>query len=175
MNLKSKIGAGVIAAALSLGLVRHCDRDRITPTEPGKLAPGEKERIEIKGRTLTVIRADTTVKTFVPGGVKVRIGEDGRVSVDAKKFGLCRDFGMGAAWNGDKLKLELDTKFLYYRRLGLHVGTTYDPTASKLRDIARLLAFVSYTVPHDSFTNTSLWLGAELFPKKYATGIRLAF
>lgn len=175
MSLKNKIVIGVIAAVLGLGLVRYCDRDRVTPTEPGKLAPGEKERIEIKGRTVTVIKADKTTKTFVPDKVKISIVKDGRVTINVKRFGLSHEPGLGAAWNGDKLKLALDLKVVYYRRLGLHVGTTYDPTTKKFKDIVRPLAFISYTVPHDSFVNTSLWIGAELFPKKYAAGIRLAF
>lgn len=175
MSLKSKVITGIITAALGLGLVRYCDRDRVTPTEPGKLAPGERERIEVKGRTITVIRADKTIKTFAPDGAKVRIRKDGQVTVDVKKFGLLREPGLGTSWNGDKLKLAVDVKLVYYRRLGLHLGTAYDPSSKKFTDILRPLAMVSYTVPFDGFANTSLWLGTELFPQKYACGIRLAF
>lgn len=175
MSFKTKFIIAFLGIGFTFGLVRYCDRDRVTPTEPGKLAPGERERIEIKGKTVTVIRADKTTKTFAPDGAKVRVGKDGRVSVDVKRFGLTREFGLGAAWNGDKLKLALDAKLVYYRRLGLHLGSAYDPTASKLREIVRPLAFISYTMPSDSFANTSLWVGTELFPQRLSGGIRLAF
>jgi hypothetical protein len=175
MSLKHKAIFLAIILSLGFGLVRYCDRDRVTPTEPGKLSPGEKERVEIKGRTVIHITADKTTRTFVPDRANVSIGKDGRVTLNVKRFGLTREPGLGASWNGDKLKLTLDVKFMYYRRLGLHVGSAYDPTSKKLKEIVRPLAFVSYTVPHDSFVNTSLWVGAELFPRKYAAGIRLAF
>lgn len=175
MTLKHKVIFAVIIALIGLGLVRYCDRARITPTEPGKLAPGERERVEVHGKTVTIIRADKTTKEFAPGGVKVRVGKDGKVTVDIKRFGLSHEPGMGAAYNGDKLKLSLDGKFVYYRRLGGHLGLTFDPTTKKLGDILKPLAFASYTMPSDSFANTSLFVGYEFFPKRLIGGIRLAF
>lgn len=175
MTLKHKAILAAMVAALSLGLFRYCDRDRTTPTEPGKLAPGEKERIEVKGRTVTVIRADKTVRSYAPGGARVSVRDDGTVNVDIKRFGLSHEAGLGVAWNGDKLKLSLDGKFVYYRRLGLHGALTYDPTSTKLKDIIRPAAFVSSTMPFDGFANTSLFLGTELFPQRLTGGIRLAF
>lgn len=175
MNLKAKAIIGAILTALSLGLFRYCDRDRVKVTQPGVLAPGEKERVEIHGKTITVIKREGTVKSYAPGGAKVSIDKDGKVTVTIKRFGLCHEPGLGAAWNGDKLKLALDFKLVYYRRLGLHAGGSFDPTTKKLDGILRPLVFASYTVPFDSFANTSLWVGAELFPQKYACGIRLAF
>lgn len=175
MDLKHKVIFGLIVTALAFGLIRYCDRDRVTPTEPGKLAPTERERIEVKGRTVTVINADKTTRTFAPDGAKVSIGKDGKVTVTVRRFGLTHEPGLGASWNGDKLKIALDFKLVYYRRFGFHLGGAYDPTEKKGKDIIRPLTFVSYTLPSERFANTSLWVGAELFPKKYATGIRLAF
>lgn len=175
MSLKTKLIAGGVAAVLGLGLVRYCDRVRVVPTEPGKLAPNERERVEVKGHKVTVIKADKTMIHYAPDGAKVRINKDGSVNVEIKKFGFMREGGLGTSWNGDRLKLAVDLKFAYYRRLGLHVGTAYDPTQKRFKDIARPLLFLSYAVPHDNFANTSLWVGTELFPQRLAGGIRLAF
>lgn len=175
MALKHKAILAAIVAALIIGLVRYCDRDRIIPTEPGVLAPNEKERIEIRGKTVTVIRADKTIKSFAPGGAKIRVRKDGSVDVEIKRLGFSREPGLGVAYNGDKLKLAIDVKVAYYRRLGFHVGATYDPVERRTLNVVKPLAFVSYTMPSDNFANTSIWLGTELLPQRISGGLRLAF
>jgi hypothetical protein len=175
MSVKSlavKIGLPIL---LVIGVVRYCDRPVVAPTPLSALAPSDKARVIVRGKTVTTITADKTVKTFAPDGADIRVGKDGKVSVTMRKFGFLREPGLGAAWNGDKLKLAFDLKLAYYRRFGLHFGSVYDPGGKKFKDILRPVAFVSYAMPTDSFANTSLWLGVELFPKKYTAGIRLAF
>jgi hypothetical protein len=175
MKLRVKALFVAMVGASIFFLLRRCDRPIGSPTAPGTLAPGEKERVEVRGKTVTVIRADRTVRTYAPGGAKVHVGDDGRVSVEIKTWGFSHEPGLGVAWDGDRLKLALDMKLVYYRRLGLHLGSAYDPTRAHISGIVRPVAFASYTVPFDGFANTSLWFGTELFPRQMAGGIRLAF
>lgn len=173
--MKTKIIFILAVILLTIGLLRYCDRPVVSPTNPGKLAPGEKERIEVRGKTVTVIRADRTIRTFAPAGAKVRVGDDGTVHVDVRKFGFVREPGLGVAWNDDKLKLVLDFKVAYYRRAGFHLGSAYDPTSKKLAHIVKPLVMFSYTMPFDGFANTSVWVGSELFPQRMSGGLRLSF
>lgn len=176
MTLKHKIISGLVAAALLLGLVRYCDRDRVAPTEPNVLAPNERERIEVKGRTVTVIGSDRTTRTFAPNGVTVSVRRDGTVKVDVKKIGFTRELGLGVALTGEsKLKVSLDYKLAYYRRLGFHLGATFDHHVERAMNIARPMAIISYSMPSEKFSNTSLFAGTELFPSCYVVGLRLAF
>src|SRR5262245_39062400 len=147
--MKLKIGLILTLVLVVLGLLRYCDRPKIMPTQPGKLAPDERERIEIKGRTVTVIRADKTVSTFAPNGTRVSVRKDGTIDVSVRKFGLTHEPGLSVIWNGEKLKLAVDMKFLYYRRVALHLGTAYDPTTRKFGEIVRPIAFASYALPFD--------------------------
>lgn len=175
MSIKQVLIVTGVLLIFVFGFVSYCDRTRVTPTEPGKLAPNENVRVEYRGKTVTVIRADKTTKTYVPDGGKVHVFKNGEVKVSYKKMGLCVQPGISAAYNGDKLKMAFDLKLAYYSRLGGHLGVTYDPTKSRASDILRPLAFASYELPYDGFVNTSLWVGTELFPQRLSGGIRLAF
>lgn len=179
MSLKHKLIAGLVTAALVLGLVKYCDRPVVTPTEPGTLAPGEKERIELDGRTVTRIRPDTTERVYVPDGrVSVSIGDDNKTRLVYRKHGFMREPGFGLAVTPEKLKLEADVKFYFYHRLGLHLGGTFDPGVKKplkdLTDFFKIAPSVTYTLPVLK-NRVSVGAGAELFPTKYIGVVRVAF
>ena len=179
MNLKYKAIIGAVLVALTFGLVKFCDRPRVAPTEPGKLAPGERERVEVNGKRVTVIRADKTTTTFAPGKVKVSIGKDGKATVTVQKAGLAHEPGLGVAFTDGQLKMSLDAKLAYYHSMGFHLGLTmgYHDVQS-WRDavgLFRPLGAVSYNLPFDSFVNTSLYAGTELCPQRFVVGLRLAF
>lgn len=179
MSLKNKLIAGLVTAALLLGLVKYCDRPVITPTEPGTLAPGEKTRIEFTGRTVTRIDRDKTTREYVPDrNATVSLGDDGKLTLKFRKHGFTREPGIGVALTGDKLKLEADLKLYFFHRLGLHLGATFDPGVKQplknLGDFVKLAPLATYTLPVWD-NRLSVGAGAELFPQRYIGVLRVAF
>lgn len=166
------MATGVLLLAL---LVRRCDRPRVEPTAPGRLAATEKEHVTVGPHKVTIISADKTVTEYVPGRVDVSVRKDGRVDVHVREFGLCAEPGLGGGYNGVSGKEVVDVKFMYYHRLGLNAGLSLDFSKGiKPLDIVKPMVSVSY-VPVMRFANTSVFVGTELFPSRLIGGLRVAF
>jgi len=178
MELKTKVILAAIVAALSLGLVRYCDRPVITPTPPGTLAPHEKERVEVRGHTVTRITEKETIKEYAPDGAKISLNKDGTISLDIRKHGFTFQPGLGYITTGDRLKPQLDAKWYFYHRFGVHTGLTFDTGVKKpLNDLGKFVhvsAFGSYALPYLDY-KLSVGAGLELFPNKYMGVIRYSF
>lgn len=171
--LKSKlkhalIVLGVAIVALLL-LVNGCE----TPMPPSPLEPGEQVRIEVDGRKIRVTTPKGTTEQFVPDVAKV-IVRDGVTEINVKKLGVKAELGGGFAVTPNRMKLTLDSRIAYYRRVSLHAGLTIDPAADKFINVARPLVFVAYPLMSKWTPNTSVWVGREL-PGEWCGGFRVRF
>jgi hypothetical protein len=104
----------------------------------------------------------TTVYQPQPDSTVISTDSNGNVTVSVKAFGIGFDPGIGAAYS-DKLRLSLDSRLLFYKRLGLNVGLAFSTSRdTELADIVKPFAAVSYALPFSKLSNTSVYLGATL-------------
>ncbi len=171
--LKSKLKHALIVLGIAIAAIVLLVKGCATPSVPSPLEPGETVRIEIDGRKMRITTPKGTTERFVPDTAKVTV-RDGKAEIAVKTIGVKAEFGGGFAVTADRMKLMLDSRVAYYRRLSLHAGLTIDPSADKLIDVARPLVFVAYPLMFKWTPNTSVWVGREL-PGEWCGGFRVRF
>jgi len=174
VRLRFKL-AGIAALILLIGLaLRRCDRAIVSPTAPGALKPGERERVDVSNHQVTIITPTKTTKEYVPGKVDVSIDKLGHATVHVRELGLMLEPGMGTGYDGVDGKLVLDVKVAYYHRAGLNAGLAFDLGGVDWHERVKSEMAISY-VPLVRLANTSLFVGTELFPQRAIGGIRVSF
>ena len=170
------IALGIVALGVGIWWINRAD---VSDTPPDALGPGDIARVIVKGKNITTITPRKTVKEYAPGGADIRLREGGDVIVNVRKFGFSLAPGMGVAYADSRIKLGVDVRLIYWRRMGGHFGFTLDPTMQQAKDIVRPAAFASYALPirwlEDLDISTSLCLGSELFPQRTMGQIRWGF
>lgn len=161
---------GVIIAALAglLAYLLHSNKPQ-TFTGPTTITTGNGNvTVHQPGKPDTTVyqpKPDTTVITTDPHG---------NVTVKVQQFGVGFDPGIGIA-ACDKLRLTLDSRVLFYKRLGLNVGLAFSLDAERtLGDAVKPFVAASYALPFKRLSNTSVFAGMTL-DQYIIGGIRVAF
>jgi len=169
MNLKL-VKWGAITAVL-IGLffyLRHSNKPQVF-TGPSTITNN--------GNSLVVHqpgKPDTTVYQPKPDTTVVTTDPHGNVTVKVRQFGVGFDPGIGIA-GCDKLRLTLDSRVVYYKRLGLNVGLAFSLDAERtIGDAVKPFLAASYALPFKHLSNTSVMAGMTL-DQYIIAGIRVAF
>jgi hypothetical protein len=170
MNLSRLLVGLGIAAVISL-LVLWLLHKRSVSAIP----PNTDATISVDGNTVTIERNNEHIVKYAPRGTKIVINKDGSVKVVSKQYGLCREFGGGMMIEGRKPMLMLDVKVAYVQRFGLHVNLGIDIVAPHLVDVFHPAVSLSYNLPIQALSNTSLFVGHSLTSDQWITGLRVRF
>jgi len=166
----------VLAATFALLLcLRQCYRPPVyNPAKPETLPPDliirpdELERVAVDVTHATVtVATPKEVKTYT--GVRravVAIKKDGTVVVTAKTFGFCFEPGLGVVF-APKPSLALDLRLIFWRRLGISLGSGVYPQVTPY-------VALTYDLAGVHMPNTNVFLGAGL-GKQVVGGVCVRF
>ena len=119
-------------------------------------------------------KPDVTVYQPKPDTTVVTTDPHGNVTVKVRQFGVGFDPGIGIA-GCDKLRLTLDSRVVFYKRLGLNVGLAFSLDAERtLGDAVKPFLAASYALPFKHLSNTSVMAGMTL-DQYIIAGVRVAF
>jgi hypothetical protein len=181
MNKMKIILLGILAVAIALVLLR-CNRDP-KPTPGIKLEEKDQAKVFVEKNKITVVKRNvdgstSTTTKFVPKNGTVTVGKDGSVDINVRQFGWSADPGVGAIVSSEGLSLSLDLQVIYWKRMGLNVGSGFRSTSSKdandfIKEAFRPFVGVSYRLPWNIVSNTSVLTGYEPLQKQLCFGIRV--
>lgn len=159
----------IAAAAIALVLwLRHKDKPLVFDGPATITTPGHNVVVQQPGKP------PVTIYQPQPGSTVVTTDPHGNVTVKVKQFGIGFDPGIGVAF-ADKLRLTLDTRVLFYKRLGLNLGLAFSLTAERnVGGAVKPFVAVSYALPFKKFSNTSVYAGST-FDKYIIGGVRVQF
>jgi hypothetical protein len=169
MNLKLIKWGAIIAALVGLFFyLRHSNKPQVF-TGPSTITnSGNNLVVQQPGKPDTTVyqpKPDTTVVTTDPHG---------NVTVKVQQFGIGFDPGIGIA-ACDRLRLTLDSRVLFYKRLGLNVGLAFSLSGeTTLGGVVKPFAAASYALPFKKLSNTSMFAGMTL-DQYIIGGVRVAF
>lgn len=169
MSLKL-IKWGIISASLVVLFfyLRHSNKPQVF-TGPSTITNnGNNLVVQQPGKPPVTVyqpKPDTTVVTTDPHG---------NVTVKVQQFGIGFDPGIGIA-ACDKLRLTLDSRVVFYKRLGLNVGLAFSLDAERtLGDAVKPFLAASYALPFKHVSNTSVFAGMT-FDQYIVGGVRVQF
>lgn len=182
---KLKLFGLVITVAASALLLARCNRERV-PSYAPKLADSDQAKVLIDHNKVTVVKRNpngtTDVSTkFVPDRGEVVFKKDGTVEIQVKQFGWIAEPGIGLLVSSEGAALSLDCQVMYWRRMGLNVGTGVRlgidaHTANEvIRDGLRPFVAASYRLPWNIVSNTSAMVGYAPIHKQIVVGVRVKF
>lgn len=162
MKTRTKVIAFIVAVLACTGLLQRCNKP-VTFTGPGKITLGGSD-----GGLITIEHKDIKTGDIVkkriyqpdPGSTVITTDDKGNVHVKVRQFGVGLEPGIGIGYS-NKLRLALDTRFVYYKRFGGHAGLGFSLDSTDYKGNAKLLDLidpyvgVSY-VPFTRFSNTSV-------------------
>jgi hypothetical protein len=169
MNLKLIKWGAIIAALVGLFFyLKHSNKPQVF-TGPSTITNnGNNLVVQQPGKPPVTVyqpKPDTTVITTDPHG---------NVTVTVKQFGIGFDPGIGLAF-ADKARLTLDSRVVFYKRLGLNVGLAFSLNAERtLGDAVKPFLAASYALPFKKLSNTSVYAGMTL-DQYIIGGLRVAF
>lgn len=167
MSLKSKLILACLGViSLLILYIKACTNDPV-PNTTSSVMP--TNTVVVQGHNLITNQGTT----YVPGPTTITV-QNGQINVKAKKFGVSLDPGIGAAFYRDKLLLSTDLRIVYLHRFSLHGALLWSPTEEYVQDIIKPSIFVSYALPYQKFSNTSVFVGATI-DQRLIAGIRLGF
>ncbi len=170
--LKNPLHAGIVILVALILVLSKCGRN--TPSPDLTLKDNEKAKIVIKKGSVGVAqRGKQSVTKYAPDRTTIVVDNDGMVRVHVKTFGVGIQPGIGAGIVGDRLMLTLDTRWVYWRRLGLHTGTGID--FNKSHTLLNPYFALSYALPFDVVSNTSIYVGKRMLKSELVLGLRVAF
>lgn len=105
---------------------------------------------------------DANVYQPQPNTTVISTDPHGNVTVTVKHFGIGFDPGIGVSYV-EKLRLALDARVLFYNRFGLNTGLAFSLSNNyTLGDVVKPFAAISYALPFNKFSNTSVYAGVTL-------------
>ena len=187
MRLRSKVTLFVssfLGLVLLFNLVKYHNRTITEATSP-ILKGEEHEKIIVDTRTKTVTvvtKSDDTktntsqqqVKVLSEGERQAVITEDnqGHLSVYSPKWGYVFEPGE-CIFYSDTFRIGLDTQWFYWQRYGVITGLGINFNNNQRRNIDGFIA-VSYNLPFETFSNTSIYTGYS-FKQQLVVGGRVKF
>lgn len=176
------IAVGVIVAGL---LLYRCNRDP-KPDMSIVLNNDDQAKVSVNGNKVTVVRRnpDGTTKTetkHVPENAVVTYKKNGEVEINVKQYGWKVQPGIGAIASAEGLALSLDVRLAYWRRMGLNVGTGIrlgvdaSSVNNAVKNSIRPFVALSYQLPFDRLSNTSVLLGYQPVQSQVCFGVRVKF
>jgi hypothetical protein len=169
MKLKLiKIGL-IIAAIVALALwLSHKNKPNVFEGPAVITTPNNTVIVHQPGKP------DTHVYQPQPGTTIISTDPHGNVTIKVKQFGVGFDPGVGLAF-ADKPRLTLDSRVVYYKRLGLNVGLAFSLDGERtLGDAVKPFVALSYALPFKHFSNTSAFTGCTL-DQHIIAGVRVQF
>jgi|WetSurMetagenome_2_1015567.scaffolds.fasta_scaffold179201_3 hypothetical protein len=174
---------GILLIALGIVfLIYKCNRDP-KPSQNVTLDTKDQAKVFVEKNKITVVKRNvdgstSTTTKFVPKNGTITVGKDGSVDVNIRQFGWSADPGIGAIISSEGLSLSLDLQVMYWKRMGLNVGSGFRSTSSKnandfVKDAFRPFVGVSYRLPWNIVSNTSVLTGYEPLQKQLCFGIRV--
>lgn len=139
----------------------------------GVIPPNSDATISVDGHKVTIEKNNERITKYAPEGTKIVINKDGSVKVVSRQFGFCREFGMGLLVDGRHIALQADVKLAYLRRLGFHANLGVTTADARLLLIPALS--VSYNLPWEVVSNTSVFIGHSVAGDAWVTGARVSF
>lgn len=163
------IDAGIIVAVI--GFLLWFARKRGVSVIP----PNTDATISIENGRVTIDKNNERIVRYAPKGTKIIVNKDGSVKVVSKQYGLSREFGVGIAVEKAMVLPMLDVKLAYYSRFGLNAGMGVNFSNRLSLASFRPFVGVSYALPFNAVSNTSLFVGHSLVSENWVTGIRVRF
>lgn len=165
------IEMGIVAAAIGLLLWLGL---KAAKSGVGVIPPNTDATISIEGSKVTIEKNNERIIKYAPKGTKITINKDGSIKVVSKQFGLTREWGVGLLTDGRHVAVQGDVKFLYYKRLGLHLNLGVTTVDKRLLFIPALS--LSYNLPWAPVSNTSIFIGHSLVKQDdWVAGARVRF
>jgi hypothetical protein len=175
-----------LCMALGIGfLISRCNRDP-KPSQNLTLSDKDQAKVLIEKNKVSVATRNPdgstkVISKYVPKHATITVEKDGTVDVNVQQFGFSADPGLGAIATSEGLSLSLDLQVMYWRRMGLNVGTGLRLGASVknanefMTNVVRPFVAVSYRLPWDVVSNTSVLAGYEPLHKNICAGLRIQF
>lgn len=179
---------------LAAVLIQRCDHRKVKEITSEELKEGERTAVIIDGNSVTVVAApngrkpgDRIRPSLLRGrksqpetvlgkvveriegarGVRVSVGDDGKVSVTSRTRGLCFEPGIGSYVTSGNRRLFIDAQFLFSRRNGLNAGLGIG-----LQRPIDAAGFIAYS--YNFYSNTSVLVGYDT-DSKVLIGLRVKF
>lgn len=177
--IPNKLKLPLIVLSIILGglLFYRCNKDPKPDMTDTKLTEADQAKVIVGKNKITVVTRNpdgtNNVSTkYVPEHATVVLKKNGDVVFDVKTFGFEAEPGIGAAGTTLGAALTLDLQFFYYKRTALTAGLGIQ-MASKPKVMP--FAAVSYRLPWDVVSNTSLIAGYAPLQKSPVLGLRVRF
>lgn len=170
MNFKRlAIEIGVIAAVI--GLLLWFAHKRGVSVIP----PNTDATISIDGDVVTIEKNNERTRKYAPKGTKIVVNKDGSLRVISRQYGLTLEPGIAIAFEDSKVMPAIDVKLAYYMRLGLNTGMGFLVNEKVTLSTFRPYVSVSYALPFNAASNTSLFVGHSLVSDQWMTGLGIRF
>lgn len=177
-------GIGIVILLCAFALYR-CNKDP-KPASNLDLDKGDQAKVSVDGNKITVIKRNpdgsTKVETkYVPDKATVTYRQNGEVDIDVRQFGWKAEPGIGAIASAEGMALSLDVRTLYWKRMGLNfgLGIRFGVETKSLdlivRNSLRPFVGVSYRLPFERVSNTSILVGYQPVQSLVCIGARVKF
>lgn len=141
----------------------------------GVIPPNTDATISLDGDTVTVETNNERTRKYAPKGTKIVVNKDGSLRVVSRQYGLTREFGVGLAFEDSHVMPALDVKLAYYMRFGLNAGMGVRLNDKLSLSTFRPYAAISYALPFNATSNTSIFVGHSLVSDQWVTGVSVRF
>jgi hypothetical protein len=163
------IEVGVITAVI--GLLLWFAHKRGVSVIP----PHTDATISIDNDTVTIATNNERTRKYAPKGTTIVVNKDGSLRVVSKQYGLTHEMGVALAFEDSYVMPALDIKLAYYMRFGLNAGTGFRLNGKLSAATFRPYVAVSYALPFNAVSNTSIFVGHSLVSEHWITGLSVRF
>lgn len=139
------------------------------------IPPNTDATISIDGNRVTIDENNKHITQYAPKGTKIVINKDGSVKVISKQYGLCHEVGAGVMLEDRTVMPLINLRLAYYGRFGFNVGIGVNFRSQLSLNTFRPFAALSYALPFNALSNTSLFAGHSLVSQNWVAGVQVRF